>query len=181
MQLDPWSCMRKVRVLPLKISLVHISQKHAPLLAILTIMLFYYFPHTDQNWKQVNPSQKPQGSGMTKQPKHLKVALNWQTGFFDTCGCDFNMLTDVLTSYILFCEWMISSDPTPFAEQLNIFFAQFNSNSTPSNFDCSISISSHPAITIDEQQVTSILHRVKPHKASGPDKLRGSLRTAPLS
>ncbi|KAL7383118.1 hypothetical protein ABVT39_005032 [Epinephelus coioides] len=52
-------------------------------------------------------------------------------------------------------------DPAPFAEQLNIFFARFNSN------------------IIDEQQVTSILHRVKPHKASG--YLSGCSRTAPLS
>ena len=63
-------------------------------------------------------------------------------------------------------------DPAPFAEQLNTFFARFNNNS-PSDFDCSTTISPHPAININEQQVTSILRRVKPHKASGPDKLRG--------
>lgn len=129
--------------------------------------------------------------------------------FFDTCGWDFNLLTDVLTTYILFCEdtvtqtkqittqiikkesqrtWKSTSSkrklhswkethsesgyeyhdglnpqtcsgqlpgPCPLCRTTQHFLQQ------QSNIDCSTSISSYPDITTDEQQVTSILHRVK--------------------
>lgn len=64
------------------------------------------------------------------------------------------------------------SDPTSFAEQLYSFFTRFNNNSTPSNWTCP-TLSSPSTLIIDEQLVTSILHRVNPHKAPGPDRLRG--------
>lgn len=64
------------------------------------------------------------------------------------------------------------SDPTSFAEQLNSFFTRFNNNSTPSNWTCP-TLSSPSTLIIDEQRLTSILHRVNPHKAPGPDGLRG--------
>eukprot|EP00064_Thunnus_orientalis_P012682 superscaffoldBa00001974_g12717 len=64
-------------------------------------------------------------------------------------------------------------DPTSFAEQLNNFFSWFNSCSTPTNWTLPNPSPSLQAFTIDEHLVTSILCRVNPQKASGPDKLRG--------
>ncbi len=65
------------------------------------------------------------------------------------------------------------SDPASLAEQLNCFFTRFNNNSTPITWTPETLSSPLQAPTIDEQLVTSILHRVNPDKTAGPDRLRG--------
>lgn len=64
------------------------------------------------------------------------------------------------------------TDPASFAEELNIFFSWCNQNKTSESFSFSCQVNDQ-AITVNEKLVTSILKRVSPHKASGPDRLKG--------
>lgn len=68
---------------------------------------------------------------------------------------------------------VICSDPASLTEQLNCFFTHFNNNSTPTTWTLETLSFRLQAPTIDEQLVTSILHRVNSDKATGPDRLRG--------
>lgn len=62
-------------------------------------------------------------------------------------------------------------DPASFAEQLNVLFTRFKNNSiTPA---WTPETHSPHSLTIDEQLVTTILARVNPNKAAGPDGLQG--------
>ncbi|KAL1023838.1 hypothetical protein UPYG_G00046960 [Umbra pygmaea] len=63
-------------------------------------------------------------------------------------------------------------DPT-LAEKLNIFFTRFNEGSATPSWAPPTPSSNLQPLFINEQLVTSTLHRVNPHKASGPDRLRG--------
>ncbi|KAJ8349052.1 hypothetical protein SKAU_G00276410 [Synaphobranchus kaupii] len=64
-----------------------------------------------------------------------------------------------------------SPDPATFAEQLNVFYSRFN-RSAPQN-DWTLTSPTCPLITVEKRKVTSILARVNPHEASGPDGLKG--------
>ena len=60
-------------------------------------------------------------------------------------------------------------DPASFAEQLKVLFTRFNNNSiTPA---WTPETHTPHSLTIDEQLVTTILARVNPNKAAGPDGL----------
>eukprot|EP00064_Thunnus_orientalis_P024650 superscaffoldBa00010914_g24952 len=61
-----------------------------------------------------------------------------------------------------------------FSERNN-FFSWFTGYSTPSNRTLPSPSPSHKALTINGQLVTTILSTVNPHKASGPDRLRGKV------
>lgn len=65
------------------------------------------------------------------------------------------------------------SDPATFAEQLNIYYSRFDMPH-PQN-DWTLISSNCPTITVDKRKVASILGRINPHKASGPDRLRGKV------
>lgn len=64
-------------------------------------------------------------------------------------------------------------DPASLAEQLNNLFTRFNSNSTTCTWTPETHSPSLQPIIVSEQLVTSILRRVNPNKAAGPDRLRG--------
>ncbi|KAK7909723.1 hypothetical protein WMY93_014407 [Mugilogobius chulae] len=64
-------------------------------------------------------------------------------------------------------------DPAPLAEQLNNHFTRFNNTSQSVTWTPEIHGSPPQALTINEQLVTSTLHRVNPSKAAGPDRLKG--------
>lgn len=70
-------------------------------------------------------------------------------------------------------EFRRQTDPASFAEELNTFFSRFNQNKASDSFSCQ-TLTNNQAPAVDEQLVTSILHRVNPHRASGADRLRGS-------
>lgn len=199
-----------------------------------------------------------------RQPTHSEFASNsdWDL-FFNDCGSDLNSLTDVLTSYILFCKdtvthtkkitiypnnkkWFTKEmkhcltqkkraflqgdkqkvrelerefrgqcalaknnyrkkvvekltsgnvreawqglntmmgratkaavagciDSALFAEELNTFFSRYNQNKASGSFNFN-GQTNNQLLTVDEQLVTSILQKVNPYKASGPDRLEG--------
>lgn len=58
------------------------------------------------------------------------------------------------------------SDPATFAEQLNIYYSRFDMPH-PQN-DWTLTSSKCPSIMVDKRKVASILGRINPHKASGP-------------
>jgi len=66
-------------------------------------------------------------------------------------------------------------DPASFIEQLNTFYARFNVANPGKNWKQFDTSSASTPISVDEQRVVSILSKLQPRKAPGPDGLEGRI------
>lgn len=66
---------------------------------------------------------------------------------------------------------MQCQDPNSFVEPLNTFYARFNVSRVAEVWDQTTDSNAPTPISVKEQKVISILSRLQPRKASGPDGL----------
>ncbi len=67
---------------------------------------------------------------------------------------------------------LVDDDLHIFVNHLNVFYSQFDNIIGVNNVDNYTLIESKP-MRIEVREVTKVLHRIKTHKATGPDGLKG--------